>query len=312
LPVALKSLGHVISYRSGISTIVATRQRCIRILMYHGITAEQLPVLRSQLSYLRRCFSLVSLDSIVDRMSNPAARARQPINEVVLTFDDGLRNNLSVVYPVLKELGIPATFFVCPGLIGTGWLWNHEVRCRLELLSRERFDQLLRSLDVHGSSVEDVVEWMKGLGPSQRSQAEETIRAAVPEFSPTARQAEAYDIMDWDDLLSFDPRLITIGSHTMTHPILTTLDGPQIEFELRESRRHLEEKLARPVCYFCYPNGSHDARVLKAAKAIYSAAVTTESGLISLDHDHDPHLLPRIPSAETLALLAWRMHRPGA
>lgn len=277
--------------------------------MYHGITEEDAPAFREQLSYLAHCFHVVPLDRTVDRL---AQQTGPGADEIVLTFDDGLRNHLTVVYPILQELRLPATFFVCPGLLGTGrWLWNHEVRCRLEMLCRERLNELAGRLRITCRSAEEIVEWMKGLRPAARSQAEEAIKLALLEFAPTARQKQACDLMDWDDLLSLDPKLITVGSHTHTHSILTTLEAAQMEFELVESRRRLEQKLNRPAGYFCYPNGAHDARVREAVKRIYRAAVTTECGLVG-GNGHDLHLLPRIPSAESPALMAWRLHRPGA
>jgi len=220
---------------------------------------------------------------------------------------------VTVVYPILRALSVHATFFVCPGLIGSSkWLWNHEVRCRLKTLPQQRLCDLSRQLQTTGNSVEEIVEWMKTLALPKRCQAEEAIRLAAPDFNPTDAQREAYDIMSWEDLHSLDPKLITIGSHTLSHPILPLLTVDELEFELRESCCLLEQKLSRAVEYFCYPNGSYDARVHHAVKTIYRAAVTTESGVVSRGGKTDPHRLPRIPSAESAALTAWRLHRPGA
>lgn len=305
----LKWIGHSISFRSGLSAIVARRQRCTRIIMYHGIPEEGAASFRVQMQYLARHFRVVSLERMVRSLTNPAGPSP---NEIVLTFDDGLRNNSTVVCPVLQELRIPAAFFVCPGLLGTGrWLWNHEVRCRLQSLTHPNLVALTARLGFACGSVEGFVEWMKTLAISRRLRVEEAIRETTPEFTPTEKQKQAYDIMDWQQLRSLDPELVTIGSHTFTHPILTVLSEEQIEFELVESRRRLEKELGRPVEYFCYPNGSHDHRVRQAVARHYKAAVTTDSGIVGL-RGHELHLLPRIPSADDPALMAWRLHRPGA
>ena len=306
----LKSFGHSISFHSGISAVMARRQGCSRILMYHGMAAQGAAALTAQLRYLARNFKIVSLAAMVDRLAQHSAAAP---NEIALTFDDGLRNNFTVVYPVLRELQVPATFFVCPELIGPGrWLWNHEARCRLQTLGREALDDLRRRLLAPNATAEGIVEWIKTLKLQQRSRVEELIRLATPHFRPTSAQSEAYDMMNWDELAALDPALITIGSHTLTHPILTTLTTEEINFELSESRRQLEQKLAREIPFFCYPNGSYDERVYQAAKNNYSAALTTETGMLSRENEFDLHRLPRIPSAENPALTAWRLHRPGA
>ncbi len=277
--------------------------------MYHGVTDEGAPELESQLHYLKRNFKIVSLETMVDRL---AAGANPAANEIVLSFDDGLRNNLIVVYPLLQKLHIPATFFVCPGLIGSGkWLWNHEVRSRLQTLNHADLIVLAKALAAPSASVEAIVRWMKKLCPAERRHAETMVQQATAGFRPTAQQYAAFDIMDWDELLSLDPKLITIGSHTVSHPILTNLPDNEVEREVRDSRQQLEQRLQRPVNFFCYPNGSYDSRAYQAVKSVYRAAVTTESGVVG-GKDFDLHRLPRIPSAETTALTAWRLHRPEA
>jgi peptidoglycan/xylan/chitin deacetylase (PgdA/CDA1 family) len=278
--------------------------------MYHGTAAESASALAAQLRYLARNFKIVPLAEMVDRLAQNGAAAS---NEIVLTFDDGLRNNFTVVYPILSQLQVPATFFVCPELIGScQWLWNHEARCRLGSLNHEALAKVRSRIMAADVSVEGIVEWMKTLKPEPRRRAEELIRQATPDFRPTPAQSEAYDMMSWDELSTLDPTLITIGSHTLTHPILTTHTAEEINFELRESRLLLEQKLGREIHFFCYPNGSYDERVYQAVKNNYLAAVTTETGVLSRKNVIDLHRLPRIPSAENPALTAWRLHRPEA
>src|SRR5882724_10181452 len=180
--------------------------------MYHGVVPESAPALAAQLRYLARHFKVISLEAMVDRLTN---RSFPLTNEIVLTFDDGLRNNLTVVYPILREMELPATFFVCPALIESGtWLWNHEMRCRLQTLAASELAEIRMKLLAPGTSVDGIVEWMKTLRLPQRRQAETTIRQASPDFRATASQRAAFDLMDWDDLLSLDCDLITVGSHS--------------------------------------------------------------------------------------------------
>jgi peptidoglycan/xylan/chitin deacetylase (PgdA/CDA1 family) len=98
----------------------------------------------------------------------------------------------------------------------------------------------------------------------------------------------------------------------LSHPILTTLSADEIESEILESRTCLEQRLQRKVDFFCYPNGAYDKRAYQLVQKTYRAAVTTESGVIDSGQGLDVHRLPRIPSAESAALTAWRLHRPEA
>jgi peptidoglycan/xylan/chitin deacetylase (PgdA/CDA1 family) len=306
----LKSFGHALSFRSGLSSVIARHQGCGRILMYHGVSQQGAQALAAQLRYLVRYFKVVSLGAMLDRITNGSFPLT---NEIVLTFDDGLRNNLTVVYPIMRELQIPATMFVCPALVESGeWLWNHEMRCRLQTLATANLAELRMKLLSPGTSVDAIIEWMKTLRLQQRRMAEATIKQATAGFQPTDAQREAFDIMDWNELRSLDRDLITIGSHTLSHPILTTLSAEEIESEILESRRCLEQRLQRNVDFFCYPNGAYDKRAYQLVQKTYRAAVTTESGIIDGSQGLDLHRLPRIPSAESAALTAWRLHRPEA
>ncbi len=306
----LKSLSHHISYVSGLSAVVARRQSCSRIIMYHGVSANEADRFADQLSYLTQNFRVVSFKDMLEQIREHGGPAP---DDIVLTFDDGLRNNFSVVYPLLQKFKAPATFFVCPGLINSRkWLWNHEARCRLKALGPERLKELSQHVTAPAHTVEGLIDWMKTLPFHERRRVEEFIAVASRLFIPSLEQHSTYDIVSWDELRSLDPELVTIGSHTFTHPILTTLQDDQLELEVCESRLELEEKLDRPVPYFCYPNGALDARVHAAVQKSYVAAVSTESGTVGRVETPDQHRLPRIPSAHTTALLAWRLHRPGA
>ena len=139
---------------------------------------------------------------------------------------------------------------------------------------------------------------------------EARIREATPDFEPTDRQRTMFDMMSWDDVAGLDPCLITIGSHTLTHPILTTLDPEALERELVDSRRRLEERLGREAAIFCYPNGSSDALVRDHVKAHYRAAVTTVPGFVT--RGADLYQLNRVSAEPRLSYFAWRMHRPLA
>lgn len=278
--------------------------------MYHGVAPQGAADLAAQLRYLARHFKVVSLGTMLDRIMNGS----YPLaDEIVLTFDDGLRNNLTVVYPILRELQLPATMFVCPALVESGeWLWNHEMRCRLQMLAIPDLAELRMKLLTPGTNVDAIIEWMKTLPLQQRRMAEAIIRQATAAFQPTAAQKGAFDVMNWNDLRSLDCDLITVGSHTLSHPILTKLSGQEIEAEILESRRYLEQRLERNVDLFCYPNGAYDRRAYQLVQKTYRAAVTTETGLIDGTDGLDVHRLPRIPSAENAALTAWRLHRPEA
>ena len=99
------------------------------------------------------------------------------------------------------------------------------------------------------------------------------------------------DEAGWKELKALDPRVVTIGSHTMTHPILTSLTAEETDSEMRESRFALEKRLEREVSLVCYPNGNLNDGALASARRYYRSAVTVEPGTVK--DEADRHQLPR-------------------
>jgi peptidoglycan/xylan/chitin deacetylase (PgdA/CDA1 family) len=297
-----------LAYWSGLSAARARRQLGARVLMFHGIGGLDSPVdgFEDQLRYLKRHFHVVSLDALCDWL---AGRRSLPQPAVVLTFDDGLRSNYRDAYPLLEALGLPATFYVCPGLVERGcWLWNHEARERLRHMAPRSRQAIAARLGV-ANEPGAIVERMKTQGKSERLELEEQIRRATPEFNATPELRAKLDLMSWDELRALDPRLVTIGSHTVSHHLLDSLTAQEAEYEIAESRRWLERELGREVRHFSYPNGRYDASIAARARAHYASAVSVVPRLVG--HETDPHQIPRIFVEGEPEALAWRLHRPA-
>ena len=313
MPSLPSRIAHRLAWTTGWSTRRAKRLGQMRILMLHGVgdRAFSGEDFERVLVYLERHFEIVSLAELIHRT---VSRLRIQGREIALTFDDGLRNNATVAYPLLREMGLPATFFVCPGLVDEGrWLWNHEVRARLDSVEKRVCARIRDSLGfeapVRGESeVDAVVAGMKALELPRRQRLEAAIRKETSEFAALPVHRRAYDVLGWSEIRQLDPKLITIGSHTLTHPILPTLEDADLETEIRDSKQRLEQVLRREVEFFCYPNGERDARARALVADTYRAAVTTVPGTVTVGADLQG--LPRIGVSPARPTLAWRLARP--
>jgi peptidoglycan/xylan/chitin deacetylase (PgdA/CDA1 family) len=273
-----------------------------RILLYHGTPRREAAALERELRWLKRRFHIVPLRSIVAAATNGGMLG----SKVALTFDDGLRSNVEVAYPLLHRLAIPATFFVCPGLVDRArWLWPHETRRRLSRLS----PAARRELAVEWHAPEGVTEfarWMKKLDSATRQGIEARVREATADFTPTAAEREEYDLADWRELRRVDPAIVTIGSHTLTHRILPGTAPAELETEVRDSRRQLERSLERPVDTFAYPDGDLDRASETCVRKHYRVAVTTASGWIR--RGADAYRLPRLAGPSSVLKLAREIY----
>jgi peptidoglycan/xylan/chitin deacetylase (PgdA/CDA1 family) len=272
------------------------------IFLCHGTPRHLAGRLERQLRYLRRMFTLVPLASLVDSLGG--RRSAGDRRRAALIFDDGMRSNVLVAYPLLRSLGIPATFFVCPGLIEEQrWLWTYEARRRVQFAGADLRQALAAELGAPPEA-EAFVQWMKKVDLARRRQAEATLREATPGFVPSEADREAFDLAGWEELRALDPAIVTIGSHSMTHPILPSLSDGEIEAELRDSRAMIEARLGRAADLFCYPNGDVDERTLACARRHYRAAVRYDSATRC-----DPHLMPSVHLPRGVLALAWNVNR---
>jgi len=96
--------------------------------------------------------------------------------------------------------------------------------------------------------------------------------------------------------------LIKIGSHTMTHPDLTSVPAEQIKCELRDSRTKLETMLGRPVEDLALPHGAYNQAVLNAAKeAGYKNIFTLDPKVV------DPEAGDDIVGRFSMSPEAWKI-----
>ena len=306
-----------LSFISGISRYKTLGIPAARVFMFHGVGGPdcQADIFESQMKYLRTNFSVISLREALT-ISGDAARNFR--TEIVLTFDDGLRNNYTIAYPILRRYALPATFFVCPGLIESRtWQWAHEMEQRLLGCKPGNLKKIIAQLGTgeqelkgnnSGDIAEKIVEHMKTMENNRRIGTEHLIRSLTQDFETAQQQHDLYDTMSWEELKSLDPALITIGSHTVHHPVLTRLPYEEMRYQIQESKQWLQRRLNRPIDFFCYPNGDYDESAAQVVAQNYKAAVTTKAGYF--DKGDDVYQINRIPAPDKLPLFAWRMFRP--
>lgn len=288
------------------------RDEGFTILTYHRIVeqpdpfygyATPLAAFERHLQMLRRFCAVLSLDEIFDRM---ASGTSLPPRCVALTFDDGYRDLATLSGTLLARHRMPATLYATVDAMERGWLWpdllRHALRTTtagyvdLETLvdggprrfalstSAERL-AAVASLDARLKRIPDGAKWRvleelawKLLGRTVRD-------VVIPGL-----------MLSWDDLRALTREGLTIGAHTLTHPILTCLGEPEAAQEIVGSKQRLEERLGRPVRHFAYPNGQPEdvsTAVRQLAKSAgFRSAVTTAPGYNR--RGEDPWMLKRI------------------
>lgn len=225
---------------------LAMRERLL-VLAYHGV--EDPTRFRSQLEWLRTVRTPVSVSDLADAAADVA---QLPPNSFLVTFDDGRRSVLTNGLPILRELGIPAALFVIPGSVGSADpYWWSEVE-ELSLAGARA-----TGINMRGP---ELVRYLKHVPNQQRLEVLDELRATSLE------PAQPYPHLTVDELRLLDRSGVTIGNHSLTHPMLDKCSSEVIDWELTESRRMLEGWLDRPVRAVAYPNGNIDETVIAAAR----------------------------------------------
>ncbi len=285
----------------------------LTVLIFHRVHATVDPIFPrepdahffdQQISWIKRWFQVLPLAEAVEGLRAGTLPARP----AVITFDDGYADNHDVALPILQAHGVSASFFIATGFLDGGRMWNDTL---IEALRRCPAPQLdLNVLDLGTHTLGDV---------AQRRAAIDTLITQVKHLEPALRQQQVDAIAAQagvslpDNLMLTSMQVremaragMTIGAHTLHHPILARLPDDEAYTEMLESKRHLEQIIDAPVRFFAYPNGKpgqdYNATHAKLAReAGFSAALSTAWGAAAPGCD-----LYQIPRFTPWDRRAWR------
>lgn len=240
----------------------------VLVLYYHRVSDQRddfnqlcvTPVqFYQQMKYLKACYPIFRMEDDWNLETK---------NGVVITFDDGYKDNLQHALPILEELQIPATIFVTVGnMTGNKEFWWDELE-RL-LLDGDNMPDAFKICD-------ELYDYQWYLGSNElktncyRSihylmkrhlsyEGRENWMKQLYEWRELKRKTRsAYEPVNQKDLLLLsDSQYITIGAHTMTHPCLAALGKDEQKREIEESILYLKNILNKGITIFSYPFGQY-------------------------------------------------------
>ena len=294
--------------------------RLPKVLVYHRFAAPGTAIPHRmaadefgwQLDTIKKKFDVITFGACVQHFLD---KGRWPEGCVVLTVDDGYRDMFQWAWPELERRRLSATFFVTSGFVdGQIWLWPDQLEYALE---RTRLGDCSVSMAGRVSvfplcnSGERATAWRIctryciGLGNADRLSFIREFCDLLEVELPPAPPA-GYAAASWQELRCMQQGGIEIGGHTVRHPILSKVEPEQLDSEIADCRRVLEERLATPITSFCYPNsgpGDINQAVLDAvARAGYRGAVFG-TNLAAWDR----YQVPRIGVSEDRVDFLWKL-----
>ena len=224
-----------------------------------------------------------------------------PDYSLVMTMDDGSESNYALAFPLLRERNLPAAIFVTTDFVDRGaWLWvdrleyaiNQKKSSRLKLkIVGEDFSFDLSDPSLKKSAEAAIRARLKTVSQEVREEVLQTLeRELGAKLSAGKDVPGIYRPLSWPEIREMiQSGLISFGSHSASHPILSRLSDAALKKEVETSKQAIEEKAGVPCLFFCYPNGREGDFNQKTKEALqasgYTAAFTTVEGMNDAESD---------------------------
>jgi peptidoglycan/xylan/chitin deacetylase (PgdA/CDA1 family) len=310
------------------------------VLTYHGVLPAGYHVgdpqqdgslvspenLRAQLQLLKECYHVVSPDDVRNWIVNGK---ELPERAILLTCDDGLRNALTDMVPILREEEVSCLFFVlgASALEKSQILWYEELY--LLLLAAPAgsysFDALDLNIQLADRAQRRSAWWslLKRLSQCDQPARVRFIEESQTEFglpdqwnaASTANEAQRrrFGLLNRDDLRQLVEQGMSIGSHTLNHPILSQQPSELAWTEISESRDLLEKAVGRSIWALAYPFGDPASvttrEMLMAEQAGFGCAFMNIGGGFGASLPR--FALPRVHVTADMSLSEFEAHVSG-
>jgi peptidoglycan/xylan/chitin deacetylase (PgdA/CDA1 family) len=284
----LAALLHRAGAMPGLAFARSLLRRDLRILAYHRVlsiedehrfdfdldlVSASARQFREQMTLLKRRFHPVRFGDVIGAFERGISL---PPRAVIVTFDDGYDDNYRVAFPILRELGVPAMFFVSTGHIDSGRAFAYD--WFVHMVCRSAATRLsIPELDVDRSLPDDLSERrvlaahlldrMKWLDAGAQAAI---IGRLEDEWSmPRAHGHADCRPMNWGQLREMRDGGMEIGSHGVWHNMLAKLPREEMAREIFASKATLERELGGRAEVLSYPVGgsnAYDDAVIGAAR----------------------------------------------
>lgn len=245
--------------------------------------------------WIRRNTDVLSLDQLIDIICN-----KKEITKLssLVTFDDGYIDNYTLAYPILKRYDIPAIFFVPTDQINSRTLgWWDIIAFLINNSTKPYFhhEDKKYTFDNKEQVIRDFQQIKKTTPESKTkhllNQLSETLEVDLPDTT-----IQSQELMSWQEIKEVSQNGITIGSHTHSHRVLSTIDEIEQETELTISKNILEKELGTAIRSIAYPVGNYqhfsEKTMSIASRCGYDIAFSFNTG-VNYPNELEPYNIKR-------------------
>lgn len=260
----------------------------------------------AEISFLTRHFNIISLEEAIGSL---VKKNFLPPKSMVITFDDGYKDNYINAYPILKKYKIPATIFLTTDFIDNDndLIWTDKVAY---IINKTKKDSItipeLGSCDLRDRQKRDkckmaLIEHLRQIDDFEKN---EIIDFLCRDLDIQIEDKIASDLyLSSKEILEMSRNDIGFGSHSCSHTILTKISLKQAFSEIIDSKKKIEGIINKKVNLFAYPNGTmsdFNNDIEKIVKnAGYIAALTAMPGKNRYGNISNIFALKRITTGRT-------------
>lgn len=256
--------------------------------------------------HLKSRYTLITADDL-----NRSISTGEPLkNTCHLTFDDGDLSFYNIVLPVLVRYKVPATLFVSPKICRQRVnFWFQDIMA-FDMSRIKREIAAIMGIPFESILKISVVSLLKSLPISH---IKGLIRVCSYKQNAHGLPFQNINVQQLREISRTG--LVTIGAHTLNHPILKNEDDVTSRHEISSSIEDLTDMLDREIRYFAYPNGIRGLDYTKREKQYLKEygirlAFENESDVTSTS---DNMSIPRIAfsDGESMRQIALKLGFPG-
>lgn len=232
------------------------------VLMYHRIVRDPLlpgispDLLEQQLIFLKSHFNVMPMAELAEDIRNQQVKPYS----LAITFDDGHGDFYTHAWPLLRKYDLPAALFVTTDFVDQRcWLWPDLLRYLLikttkSSITTKTLGELALTEETRLKIWNDLGDYCIALKAEDRWSFLRELATQL-DLEPGENAKAPFDSVTWDQLREMQKEGLEVGSHTLSHPILSSLTEEQLENELLISKMKIESELGTTPLGICYPNG---------------------------------------------------------
>ena len=211
-----------------------------------------------QMDYIAAHYNVIGLKTLVDYVRN---QEPLPHRALLITFDDGYKDNLTYAFPILQKYHFPAVLFLATGFINQSKIpWWDQCAYYFRQTSKKHAtlpligDQSLETPEAVNTAHDNFVQAIKQLSDDARKQGELAQLPTALEVVPIGDDETLF--LTWDEVRQLVAGGIACQAHTVTHPIMSQVTREEADYQLAAARAEIEQQTDKSAIAFAYPNGS--------------------------------------------------------